>query len=185
MGIKLGPSPFDSVKSPAAVKQTLTSRDGPRYGRPSDLFGPPTALFSKPLAFLKDRLDHLESFTPSGLTLDHAFDFVAQSTDFFADEEDREGALKPILESLLPGDAKWQEPIWGEAPAAEGAWVEGIFTYLIVEMKNEQGLGGDPFLQGLVSYGKTIAQETVLSILFLVQFASDSRHIVRPIPQVV
>ena len=162
MGIKLGPSPSDSVKSPAAVKETLTSRDGPRYGRPSDCFGPPTALFSKPLAFLKDRLDHLESFTPSGLTLDHAFDFVAQSTDFFADEGDREGTLKPILESLLPGDTEWREPTWGEAPLVEGVWIEGIFPYLIVGLKNEQGLGGDPFLQCLVSYGKIIAQEMVI-----------------------
>jgi hypothetical protein len=98
--------------------------------------------------------------------LDNAFDFVAQSADFHDNEHAREAALKPILGHLLPGDAQWQELTEGGKAKIDGAWTRGIFTYLIFELKNEQGLGGDPFLQGLVLYGKIVAQDKVCSTPF-------------------
>ena len=147
------------------MKETLSGPHGPRYGRPSDRFGPPTALFSEPLALLKYGIDHLESFTPDSTTLDSAFLLVTTSTGFYAEEKMREEALKPILETLLPGDIKWQNPTVGGTPIADGAWFEGMFVYMILELKNEQGLRGDPFLQGLVTYGEVITQEKVCPLL--------------------
>jgi hypothetical protein len=95
----------------------------------------PRQFFGQPPALLKYELDHLELFTPNTTTLDQAFELITTFTGFFSDEKQRETALKPILRLLLPGNAKGQE----------SNWFEGIFTYLIVELKNEQGLGGDPF----------------------------------------
>ncbi|KAF9779324.1 hypothetical protein BJ322DRAFT_1089798, partial [Thelephora terrestris] len=158
-GIQRGTSPSDCIKNPAAVKEISNDPNGPRYGRPCHRFGPPVALFSPPLALLKHQLDHLELLTPDPSTLDNAFDFVAQSADFHDNEHAREAALKPILGHLLPGDAQWQELTEGGKAKIDGAWTRDIFTYLIFELKNEQGLGGDPFLQGLVSYGKIVAQD--------------------------
>jgi len=162
MAIKRGPSPSDSVKSASAVKDATTDPHGPRYGRPSHRFGPPTSLFSEPLALLEYNLGHLESFTPNHGTLDRAFDLITSSTDFFGDEDKREAVLKLILGGLLPGTNKWQRPTPGKTAQPDAIWLEEPFAYLIVELKNEPGLAGDPFLQTLVSYGKLLVQDEVL-----------------------
>lgn len=138
---------------------------GPRYGRPIHRFGPPTALFSEPLALLQQNLGHLESFTPDPEILDHAFNLIEISTGFFADEKTREDSLKTVLGSLLVGQNKWQQSIAEEGTKKsikpDGVWLEGPFVYLIFELKNEPGLGGDPFLQGLTVYGKITAHDKV------------------------
>ncbi|KAF9644443.1 hypothetical protein BDM02DRAFT_3190581 [Thelephora ganbajun] len=154
--IKRAPSPSKGVKSTAAVMETVCGPGGPRYGRPSDRFGPPTALFSGPLAFLKYDLEHLESFAPDRVTLNSAFELVAIATDFFDEEGKREEALKPILQELLAGK---NQPTADNAPKPDGVWFEGPFACLITQLKDDPGHGGDPFLQGLLVYGKTITQE--------------------------
>jgi len=161
MAVKRGPSPSDSVKSASAVKEATIDLRGPRYGRPSYRFGPPTSLFSEPLALLEYNLGHLGSFSPNHGTLNRAFDLITSSTDFFGDEDKREATLKLILGGLLPGMNKWQRPTPGKTAQPYGIWLEEPFAYLIVELKNEPGLGGDPFLQALVSYGKLLVQDEV------------------------
>jgi len=44
---------------------------------------------------------------------------------------------------------------------ADRVWFEGFFVYLIFELKNEPGLGGDPFLHSLAVYSKIIRQKEV------------------------
>ena len=161
VAIRHGPSPSDSVKSAAAIKETVSGPSGPRYGRPSHRYGLPTALFSEPLAFLKYNLEHLESFTPDHGVLGDTYALVTGSTDFFRDEAVREVFLKFALPGLV-GRNEWQQRTSDKKANLGGVWLEGNFAYLIVESKNEQGLGGDPFLQGLVRYGKIIAQKEVL-----------------------
>ena len=165
-GIARCSAPSESVKSPADIQAAFNVPHGPRCGRPSDRFGPPTALFSKPLASLKHELDNLWSFTPDPETLGFALKLVEISTHFFDDEKNRESALRPILEALLPGSVKWQESTVDKKAKPDGAWFKGIFTYLIAEIKNEAGLRGDPSLQGIVTYGKIIGQDTVRSSSF-------------------
>ncbi|KAF9648791.1 hypothetical protein BDM02DRAFT_3114786 [Thelephora ganbajun] len=163
--IKWTLSPSESVRSAAAVKEIVSGPSGPRYGRPSHLFGPPTALFSEPLALLKYDLEHLESFEPDPMTLDRAFELVVGATDFYDGEGKREVALKPILQGLLVGDSQWQMPTAGGTAKQDGIWFKGPFGYLIAELKNEPGLGGDPFLQGLVVYAKIITKNEYASYL--------------------
>ena len=153
--------PSECVKSPAHIHRTLNDPHGPRYGRPSHRFGPPTALFSKPLALLKYRLDHLKSFTPDPVTVERAFGLISISTCTFDDEICRKIALRCILETLLPGQTGWQQKSMGDRTTPGAAWFEGPFTYLIFGLENEQGLGGDPILKGLLTYGKVVAQPTV------------------------
>ena len=162
--IKRAPSPSDSVKSASAVKDVTISPSGPRYGRPSHRYGPPTALFSEPLALLEYNLGQLESLEPDPGMLDYAFRLITISTDFFADEDQREASLKEIMRGLLPGHNEWQRPTPGKTAKPDGLWLQGPFAYIIVELKNEPGLGGDPFLQSLVSYGKFTAQKEVLFV---------------------
>ena len=134
---------------------------GPRYGRPTHRFGPPTALFSEPLALLEYDLGHLESFTPDSRMLDSVFDLIVTSAGFFPDEKAREIGLKTVLKNLLVGRDEWQQSIAEEGSKSDGVWLEGPFVYLIFELKNEPGLGGDPFLQGLGVYGKITAHDKV------------------------
>ena len=159
--IQQGPLPSDCVKSPAGVEGALNGPHGPRFGRPSHRFGPPTALFCEPLALLKYDLDHLELYTPDTVTLNQAFFLITTSAGFFADEKTREAALRSTLNTLLPGDVKWQHQTVGGKAKPDGVWFEGDFPCLIFELKNEQGLRGDPFLQSSISYGKIITQTLV------------------------
>ena len=133
---------------------------GPRYGRPSDRFGPPTALFDETLAILKYDLEHLEGLTPSPKSVDHAFDLVTTATNFFEKEEERGRSLRKHLDPLV-GNVSWGASIAGGTTTPDGVCLEGPFAYLIFELKNEPGLGGDPFLQSLIVYGKNIEQKAV------------------------
>jgi len=156
-------SPSESVKSHAAIGRAVNNPAGPRYGRPSDRFGPPTALFNKELALLRYDLGHLEAFTPDSVDINNAFVFTENAVEFFTDESKREAALRPILGELLPGKNQWQMPTSGGSARPDGVWLEGSFAYLVAEVKNEPGLGGDPFLQGLLAYSKILAQDEVRS----------------------
>jgi len=178
--IKVAPSPSDSVESAGAIEETVSDPSGPRYGRPSDRYGPPTALFSEPLAFLKYNLEHLESFTPDFLTVDRAYDLVTHSANFFNEESDRERSLQHTLPPLLVGRNEWQRLTTDKEAKLGGVWLEGCFAYLIVELKNELGLGGDPFLQGLITYGKIITQKEVLFriVPHLTTAFTGSHHII-------
>ena len=135
------------MKDPNSIKEAVDDPSGPRYGRPSDRFGPPTALFSRELAILKHDLEHLEGFTPDLATIESAFRIVLHSTKFYPSEKERESSLREDLKALLPGETLWQQPVAGGAAKPYGIWFQGAFAYLIYELKNEQGLGGDPFLQ--------------------------------------
>ena len=184
--MKRAPSPSESVESAAAVKRVVLDRGGPRYGRPVRRFGPPTALFSKPLALLKYDLEHLESFTPDPTTLNRAFSLIVGATDFFVDESKREASLKPVLQGLLMGQNKWREQSADQTTKSCGVWLEDHFGYLIVTLKNEPGLGGDPFLQGLLMYGKIITQEKVQYRPLFNNFpCTESHYKVCLIPQAI
>ena len=125
-----------------------------------DRFGPPTALFDEALAILKYDLEHLEVFTPSQRQMQHAFGLVTTAASFFETEDERKWSLQQYLDLLL-GNASWGAPIAGGAIILDGVCLEGPFAYLIFGSKNEQGLGGDPFLQSLIAYSKIIEQKAV------------------------
>jgi len=83
---------------------------------------------------------------------------TSSTTAFFDEKDEREASLWSILEGLLVGKVKWQGTV-----RPGGVWLEDFFAYLVVETKNEQGLGRNPFIQGLIVYGKVVAQEKVIS----------------------
>ncbi|KAF9784366.1 hypothetical protein BJ322DRAFT_844770 [Thelephora terrestris] len=151
-------SPSDSIKDINKIKRTVTFPSGPRYGRPSHRFGPPTVLFNEALARLKYDLEHLDKFTPPHQKLCHAFSLIAIAADFHPSEEERFKSLKAPLKALLGTEASWKESVASGSAIPDGLWLEGPFAYMIFELKNEPGLGGDPFLQSLVVYGNVVKQ---------------------------
>jgi hypothetical protein len=152
-------SPSDSVKSFAAIKSIVLDAGGLYYGR-HDRFGPHTALFNKELALLKYEIDHPERFIPDENLAD-AIKFVETAAKFFDAENIRESRIHPILESLLGSKGNWQQPTNSRSAKPDVVWSEEGFACLIAEIKNEQGLGGDPFLQSLVVYRKFIGEQKV------------------------
>ncbi|KAF9787382.1 hypothetical protein BJ322DRAFT_1107440 [Thelephora terrestris] len=151
-------SPSDSVKSFAAIKSTVLDAGGLYYGR-HDRFGPHTALFNKELALLKYEIDHPEQSIPDETILAHAITFVQTAAKFFDGEITRESQLHPMMETLLGSKGNWQQPTNSQSAKPDVVWSEEGFACLIAEIKNEQGLGGDPFLQSLVVYKKFIREK--------------------------
>ncbi|KAF8326388.1 uncharacterized protein EI90DRAFT_1949019 [Cantharellus anzutake] len=156
--MKTASSPLESVKSPGAIKCAVEGPSGPRYGRPSDRFGPPTALFSPPLARLRYRIEHLDAIPDRAVALATS-DLIELSAGFYEDEIQRGADLRIPLKSLISGTSKWQTETEDGSAKPDGVWLLEGLAYLIVEIKNEPGLGGDPFLQGLITYSKILAQE--------------------------
>ena len=153
-------SPSENVKSAPTIRCFVEALEGPRYGRPSDRFGPPTALFSPELALLKYDLEHLEAFTPDSMGAKYAFDLIETSTNFFEKGSERRITVRPILRGLLVGESQWRAPI---TDGPNGTRLEETFAYPIIEIMDELGLEGDPFLRGLVAYSRALAQEKVWS----------------------
>jgi len=89
-------------------------------------------------------LDHLEAFTPSSLIAVFACNLIDIATAFFDEEGEREASLGYTLEGLFVGSAKWEHAAADGAVKPGGVWLEGLFAYLIVDIKDEPGLGGDP-----------------------------------------
>ena len=132
------------------------------YGR-HERSGPPTALFSYDLAMLEYNIDHLDQFTPNSSFLELARTFVYGAAKFFQDEGAREQSLHDNLEGLLGSTASWRMSIARRSTKPDAVWYEKSLAYLIAEIKNEQGLGGDPFLQSLVVYKKITGGKKVLT----------------------
>lgn len=174
-------SPSEIVKDPVAIKNVIESPAGPRYGRPHNRYGPPTALFSRELALLRYDLEHLEAFQPNSAEIERAFDLIENAVSVSDEEGKREAGLRSILGGLLAGKRQWHVPIDDGSAKPYGVWLEGSCAYLIVEVKNEEGFGGDPFLQGLLMYSKIIAQEKVPSPSCPFRFAKTFQT-VSPIP---
>ncbi|KAF9782056.1 hypothetical protein BJ322DRAFT_1212559 [Thelephora terrestris] len=157
LGTSLAPS--DSIKDPHNVKATVYNPGGPRYGRPSFRFGPPTVLFNNSLAVLKYDLEHLEKLTPTFVYVNAAFKLVTAATGFFDNEAERGKEIEQILPAFFGQNVKWGTPIADGKAKPDGVLFEGPYACLIFELKNEPGLGGDPFLQSLVVYEKVIKHQ--------------------------
>ena len=136
---------------------------------------------------MKYDLEHLELFTPDPAMLDDAFKLVTSVTDSFGDEGESILNLKSILGGLLVDWNKWQKPTADKSVQPVGVWLVEYFAYLIVKLKNV-GLGGGPFLQGLVIHSKITAQEEVSFWIVPLPNSfppTESHRTVRPIPRAV
>lgn len=92
-----------------------------------------------------------------------AFNLITTATDFFDDEAMREEVLRGSLTELLSADSDRRVTIGGRGVEPDGVWFKDRFACLILVLKNEPGLEGDPFLQSLAAYGNVIAQQEVSS----------------------
>ncbi|KAJ7029948.1 hypothetical protein C8F04DRAFT_1398071 [Mycena alexandri] len=146
------PTPSTCSTDPKMLFQHV----GTLAGRPFGRCGPATAIFDTHLAGLSDALRDLAQAVPVPSTskISWALEVFQVSLDFYKTEADMEKLIRPLINSLFPG-GEWQHRIAGGKPEAHGpGW--------IFELKNLNGLGGDPEAQAIADYEKLLADPTTM-----------------------
>ncbi|KAH9922405.1 uncharacterized protein B0H18DRAFT_518681 [Fomitopsis serialis] len=142
--------------------QKLFNECGDRFhaGRPHDNYGPPVALFHPTLGLLAYRLRHLGSALPEGepnyLELGKVHSFMALALNCYDVGEDRILAIGSLLEDLLACTLSWDVPISDIRPNIA---MGGSKPFGFVEVKNEDGLHGDAFLQASLDYARVVTDD--------------------------
>ena len=174
------PSGSQVVKSVKAIKNTVLSPDLPIcYGRPFNTHqGLPTSLYEPILAdFCEEirQLDTIYAEPPSDDLKDAAF-FVRTCLQFFDSEDSRQQSLQScLLFQDANDDIHWDSQTHSKETGSTGhptevgidivwklfAGTPGEAVYMILELKNEVGLYGDPFLQSIISYVKNLGTQSV------------------------
>ncbi|KAL5500816.1 hypothetical protein ACEPAH_9203 [Sanghuangporus vaninii] len=67
-----------------------------------------------------------------------------------------EGELKQIINALIGEDAVWQEYLQDKTAKPDAVW--GQIMRAILELKNVDGVGGNPILQATLDYAKILFQ---------------------------
>ncbi|KAL5532742.1 hypothetical protein ACEPAF_4516 [Sanghuangporus sanghuang] len=150
-GMKRFPSPSEGVKSEEKIKGWANDNAGVHTHRPVGNYGPPTALFHPALARLRHRLRHLDQIEePSAEHFVWAHKFIQVCNDGFKKENLMEGELKQIINALIGEDASWQQYLQDRTAKPDAVW--GQIIRAILELKNVDGVGGNPILQATLDY---------------------------------
>ncbi|KAL5524756.1 hypothetical protein ACEPAF_9902 [Sanghuangporus sanghuang] len=156
-GMKRFPSPSEGVKSEEKIKGWANDNTGVHTHRPVGNYGPPTALFHPALARLRHRLRHLDQIEePSAQHFVWAHKFIQVCNDGFKKEKLMEGELKQIINALIGEDASWQVYLQDKMAKPDAVW--GQIIRAILELKNVDGVGGNPILQATLDYAKILFQ---------------------------
>ncbi|KAL5532635.1 hypothetical protein ACEPAF_4409 [Sanghuangporus sanghuang] len=167
-GMKRFPSPSEGVKSEEKIKGWANDNTGVHTHRPVANYGPPTALFHPALARLRHRLRHLDQIEePSAEYFVWAHKFIQVCNDGFKKEKLMEGELKQIINALIGEDASWQQYLQDKTAKPDAVW--GQIIRAILELKNVDGVGGNPILQATLDYAH---------ILFHAQAQAQNRNCV-------
>ena len=150
-------TPSAAVTSPDAIQ---TAAESLIYGRPVEAHGLQPALYNRAIAQLVYDLENLDTVYPhpSVEHLVRCIRFIGVSNKFYTGQN----AEKTRLEDLYSYDGIFFEDPYENIEvegAVQGArvgvlFVEKACVYGVLELKNESGLHGDPFLQAMVSYAK-------------------------------
>ncbi|KAL5485856.1 hypothetical protein ACEPAI_6898 [Sanghuangporus weigelae] len=156
-GMKRFPSSSEGVKSEENIRGWTNDNTGVHTHRPVGNYGPPTALFHPALARLRHRLRHLDQIDePSADHFEWAHKFIQVCNNGFRKEKILEGELKQIINALIGEDATWQELLQDNRAKPDAVW--GQIIRAILELKNVDGLGGNPILQATLDYTKILFQ---------------------------
>ncbi|KAL5520604.1 hypothetical protein ACEPAF_2605 [Sanghuangporus sanghuang] len=157
-GMKRFPSPSEGVKSEEYIRGWANDNTGVHTHRPVGNYGPPTALFHPVLARLRHRLRHLDQIDePSADHFEWAHKFLQVCNNGFKRENIMEGELKQIINAVIGEDATWQEYLRDKRAKPDAVWGK-IIIRAILELKNVDGVGGNPILQATLDYAKILFQ---------------------------
>ncbi|KAG7089312.1 hypothetical protein E1B28_011007 [Marasmius oreades] len=115
-------------------------------GRPLYRYHLPTAIYSPELAKLTERFSHLAEVKATPERVRQAAVLVSLGAEIYSEEEERENALRDHLDQIF-GPADWGTSVNGGAATPAAVW--GLA--MVLEIKNEKGVGGNPQLQAFFS----------------------------------
>ncbi|KAL5514693.1 hypothetical protein ACEPAG_2009 [Sanghuangporus baumii] len=157
-------SPSEVIKDPRFLRNCVEHADV-HIHRPASNFGPHTSLFNRAFARLKYRLEHLDDsaiwvpeLEPDSELLGICHEFMIESCDVFDAEGSREILLKPFFKRVLGDEGEYKQPLQDGSAKPDATW--GYPFRIIKEDKNEDGSGGNPSVQGNISYRKSVAQDS-------------------------
>lgn len=136
------------------------------YGRPWGKHGIQNAIYHPALAHLHHAIRNLETLYPNPETavLRESRSFV-MSMDLYGSEYDRSKAI--FIEFPFDEGGEWTRT--AKPTRVSAIWRAGGepgIPYMLMQFKNEVGIGGDPVLQSLVTYLKEIGTQTVCALSY-------------------
>lgn len=157
------------MRDEAGIKECIKEEHGVRAHRPAENYGPPTALFNHALAKLKHRLEHLDQLQelePSFDQLSSCHRFIVASCKVRDSEKDREATVREFIEGFIGDKGSWQGRTELGTAKPDATWGDPV--RLILELKNEDGLGGNATFQAVIVYGKIVSQAKVRSVMCII-----------------
>ncbi|TBU21455.1 hypothetical protein BD311DRAFT_678300, partial [Dichomitus squalens] len=153
------PSPSEAVKDVSGLRRIFCGNAAFVHGgRPAYNYGPPPALFHSALAKLDYHLSHLdEKWDELTIDADFLYDvhrFIDKSLAIYDSEDIRLQELKDIIDSLA-GPGGEPHVILFEGAKPDIMWYHPCLS-MIQENINEFGIGGDAFVEAVVSYARVV-----------------------------
>ncbi|KAL5526113.1 hypothetical protein ACEPAG_7451 [Sanghuangporus baumii] len=107
--------------------------------------------------WLRHRLRHLDQIDePSADHFEWAHKFIQVCNNGLRKEDLMEGELSQIVDALIGEDATWQEYLQDSRTTPDAVW--GQIIRAILELKDVDGVGGNPTLQATLDYAKILFQ---------------------------
>ena len=154
------PPPSSTIENAKGVAAAQRGPTGIHAGRPFQNRGPPTTLFSSEIARFVGQLDHLDRIQPSPDLLYHTLKFIEHSCDFNSDDLAQRSSSKIVtfFNALFGKNGQEQ----GQIGRSKADMLWGMHGVLVVN--NEEGIGGEPKLQGALDRRHHIASAKVCII---------------------
>ena len=157
-------SSTEAVKDVSGLRQVSNGYDTFIHGgRPARNYGPPPALFHPALAKLDYHLSHLDEKLDE-LEVDAKFlhdvhQLIAESLAVYDSEDQRSHALVCHIKYLV-GLGGEQQVASFQGDKLSVIWYHP-FLSMILEAKNEYGIGGDALAQAALSYARVVGSDAV------------------------
>ncbi|TBU41190.1 hypothetical protein BD309DRAFT_868775, partial [Dichomitus squalens] len=153
------PSPSEAVIDASGLRRIFCGNAAFVHGgRPAYNYGPPPVLFHSALAKLDYHLSHLdEKWDELTIDADFLYDvhrFIDKSLAIYDSEDIRLQELKDIIDSLA-GPGGEPQVILFEGAKPDIMWYHPCLS-MIQENNNEFGIGGDAFVEAVVSYARVV-----------------------------
>ncbi|KAG5635434.1 hypothetical protein H0H81_011254, partial [Sphagnurus paluster] len=109
---------------------------------------------------LQRRLENLDQVEVDPRDIANAADYLNTAIITYDDESAREKAIKNYIDIAVGQSGDWNSRLeWAHAIQPTCAWWHKLFLYIVLELKNIDGLAGNPSLQSIIDYGKIIPEK--------------------------
>ena len=161
------PSPPDGIKDVHGIRAALCGDQAVVHGgRPASNYGPPPALFHSALAKFDNHLHHLDGkldeLAPDSDLLHSTHLLIQQCLDVYDSDNDRAQALDETLSAVLRANIFKRRQRQHSDSTVGWVWEDDDWHAVVVlELKNESGIGGSAFLRAALMYARVVSDREV------------------------